>query len=196
MKTEKDRVYQFHISLLDVEPMIWRRIRVPAYITFDKLHEIIQVVMGWENCHLYEFRYGPQRIGIPDEEFLAPDQQTVVDASRRSLQSMKFSPDDFMTYTYDFGDNWVHLIRVEAVLAGDESRPKIECLAGERACPPEDIGGSQGYQEFRALLCKPSSLEKRQQIEEEYAGLVDLNSFKPESFDLVDANKNLRSLLG
>ena len=61
-------IYQIKVTLLGSRPPIWRRLLVPAELTLGQLHEVLQVAMGWENCHLHEFRIGRQRFGVPDPD--------------------------------------------------------------------------------------------------------------------------------
>ena len=59
MKTAtNERLYLLKIKLMNIEPEIWRRFVVPAAITLDRLHDVIQIVMGWEDYHLHEFVIG------------------------------------------------------------------------------------------------------------------------------------------
>ena len=90
------------------------------------------------------------------------------------------------TYIYDFGDSWVHIIEA------DKKRPVIEagrgypaCVAGERACPPEDCGGIWGYEELLALLADPANPERPEWLGEE---------FDPEKFSVKDADDSLAGL--
>lgn len=180
--------FHFHISLLGTKPAIWRRFRVPDNITFNKLHEIIQIVMGWQDYHLFEFKYGPIRIGIPDGEFFIVD-DTHWDARRRKLSSLRLNPDDVLTYTYDFGDNWIHLLHLEHFLLRREGMPALACLEGERACPPEDVGGNFGYAEFLSVIADPA--------DEEYTHMMEWSGgdFDPERFDIDAVNGELRDML-
>lgn len=63
------KIYQLRIQLQDVEPTVWRSVRVPAAITLAKLHKVFQVVMGWNDSHLHEFRIGAAQYGVPDPDF-------------------------------------------------------------------------------------------------------------------------------
>ena len=56
-----ERFYLLKIQLLDIEPTIWRRFVVSASITLDRLHDVIQIVMGWTDSHLHEFTIGKKR---------------------------------------------------------------------------------------------------------------------------------------
>lgn len=49
------QIYQFKVTLEGIEPPIWRRFQVPSDITFGKLHDVLQTVMGWEDGHLHLF---------------------------------------------------------------------------------------------------------------------------------------------
>jgi hypothetical protein len=53
------------IELCDIEPLIWRRIVVPASWAMFTLHNYVQRVMGWRDTHAHEFRIGDQIIA-PD----------------------------------------------------------------------------------------------------------------------------------
>lgn len=182
--SQEKLTYQFYIALLDIEPVIWRRFQVPHDITFEKLHEVIQVVMGWENYHLYEFKYGPTRVGIPDG--YAQTEDEVIDMARvRKLSQMKFSRDDLLTYTYDFGDNWVHLLRLEGIFRTNDEQPVFSCTAGARACPPEDVGGQYGYQHFLQAMADPKHESHEQMLD--WHGKL----FEAERFDREQVNQAL-----
>lgn len=174
-----------HISLMGVEPLIWRRFRVPINITFQRLHEVIQIVMGWQDHHLFDFKYGPIRIGIPDGEYFIAD-DTHWDARRRRLSSIHPEPDDVMTYTYDFGDHWVHLLHFEWILYQRKGDKEILCLEGANCCPPEDVGGKSGYQDFLGVIDDPDDEEYEHYME--WSG----GDFDPEWFAIASVNKQLQ----
>ncbi|MFN3334675.1 MAG: plasmid pRiA4b ORF-3 family protein, partial [Caldilinea sp.] len=85
-------------------------------------------------------------------------------------------------YTYDFGDDWVHVIEVEKILPYEQGRVYPLCLAGKRACPPEDVGGVWGYESFLATLSDPSDPEHEAMLE--WVG----GEFDPEEFDIEEVN--------
>src|SRR5512140_950329 len=107
-------VYRLEITLRDVEPRVWRRLEVPATVTLQRLHAIIQTAMGWEDRHLFEFRAGGHAYGVPDEE--TPDLR---DARRVKLKDVA-REGGHLEYTYDFGDDWHHDIAVERVLDDED----------------------------------------------------------------------------
>jgi hypothetical protein len=173
-------IYQLKITLKDIRPPIWRRILV-ADVSLEELHEIIQVAMGWENYHLYDFAFGSTRYTDPR----GMEDLDMEDASRARLGTLVKEKSRF-TYTYDFGDDWRHEILVEKILPADTSREVPSCVDGKRACPPEDCGGPWGYGDFVEAIGDPGN-ERHEELRE-WAG-----DFDPEAFDLGTINAVLRS---
>ena len=131
--------YLFKIVLQGIRPQIWRRFKVPTGISFHSLHDIIQVVMGWENYHLYRFDIGWK--GFTTQPMAGEDHYSdePIDAYLAEVGYQLF-------YEYDFGDRWEHVLTLEKFLVRAVDEPL--CLAGNRACPPEDSGGPWLYDEF------------------------------------------------
>lgn len=147
-------LFQMKVILRDIEPEIWRSILIPGAVTLDKLHKILQILMGWESGHLYSFSIGDSEYGVPNAEF----DTDFYDSRRVKLEKAVGRKKKFI-YLYDFGDNWEHEIRVEKMLKGDKGQSCAVCLGGERACPPEDVGGTGGYEDFLAACFDPSHEE-------------------------------------
>ena len=150
-----EQIYKFKISLKDIEPLIWRKIEVPADYTFWDLHVAIQDAMGWADYHLHEFRINRSEIGIPDESF-----------NNQVLASWKEKIADYFTleskiaeYIYDFGDYWQHIVELEEIKPAEKDRGYPICLDGARACPPEDCGGLPGYYNLLEILNDPDHEE-------------------------------------
>lgn len=136
---------ELKITLVGVEPQVWRRIRVPSRIPLDKLHLVVQGAMGWADAHLHQFVASN---GTSYSTFL-PDWEDD-DEDETSVQVWQvLQPGQELTYLYDFGDNWEHTI--EIVSAGDHPLEPV-CLDGSGACPPENIGGVHGYADFLAAV--------------------------------------------
>ena len=139
------RALQFRISLEDIKPLIWRRIRVPPQATMWALHVAIQDAMGWLDYHLHEFLVetatGPVSIGIPTDD----DWKPVTPGWEIPVPLVFREPGASLRYVYDFGDDWVHTIEFEKIITTGRSVKKAKCTAGERACPPEDCGGIPDY---------------------------------------------------
>ncbi len=137
----RPKAYQLKVALRGISPLIWRRVLVTSDTTIAQLHDILQIVMGWEDLHLHQFliygkSYGIYRIGgmsFADN----PHQVRLADFKLRS--------GEHFSYEYDFGDGWWHDIRLERTVPLDPKRTYPVCLAGEGACPPEDSGGPLGY---------------------------------------------------
>ena len=171
MKTSQ-LVFQFKVTLLEIQPAIWRRFQIRAKSSFWDLHVALQNVMGWCDSHLHAFR-SPQlekngmEIGIPTELFddFVDDEVKVVAGWDVPIAKYFKEPGDLMTYKYDFGDGWEHEILLEGILLKEKSRKYPYCLAGERACPPEDCGGCYGYYELLEVLDNP--------FHEEHEGMVE-----------------------
>jgi hypothetical protein len=147
-------IYQLKISLADVTPPVWRRVLVPGGYTLDRLHRVIQYAMGWQNCHLHCFDIEGVQYGEPD-----PDGELALrDELDVRLDAVAAKGGRFL-YTYDFGDWWEHEIIVEDVFGAEPDERYPACVGGERACPPEDVGGAFGYARFLAAISDPSHAE-------------------------------------
>jgi hypothetical protein len=173
-------VYQLKITLKDVRPPVWRRVQVPD-CSLAMLHEIIQVAMGWENYHLYDFVVGGERYTDPR----GMDDLDMEDAGKVKLSQVAPKEKAKLRYTYDFGDNWQHEVLVEKVLPPEEGQKYPVCIAGKRACPPEDVGGPWGYMEFAEAIRDPQHERHEEFIE--WRG-----EFDPEVFDPDAVNLELR----
>ena len=151
-----ERLYQFKITLLESQPPIWRRIQVKDS-TLDNLHERIQTAMGWTNSHLHQFeidgkRYGdPQLIDDGFEDFECVDSTVTKISEIIPKNGKRFQ----FLYEYDFGDGWEHEVLFEGCLKAEKGGRYPVCVEGERACPPEDVGGVWGYAEFLEAIADP-----------------------------------------
>lgn len=150
-------VFQFKITLRGITPPIWRRIQVPARYSFWDLHVAIQDAMGWFDYHLHAFRFRQLNrkmieIGIPTEQF---EEFVVLPGWDIAMTDYFKEPGDVAEYEYDFGDSWQHEILLEGLLLKEKRVKYPRCLAGERACPPEDCGSIPGYYDMLEILGDP-----------------------------------------
>ncbi len=172
-----DTVFQFKITLLGTKPPIWRRVQSHDG-TLGDLHEIIQTAMGWKNCHLHQFiidgvRYGPPSPDDLDFGLEMEDESKV----RLSQLLPKTGKTVRFKYEYDFGDGWLHEIQFEGYCPIEKGTQYPVCLEGAQACPPEDVGGIGGYEQFLEALADP----KHERHEEfmEWSGPFDAEEFDP-----------------
>ncbi|MES2186307.1 MAG: plasmid pRiA4b ORF-3 family protein [Pseudomonadota bacterium] len=179
-------VYQLHVQLEYLEPAIWRRLWVPDTLMLDRLDRVIQTAMGWKNAHLHAFDVGSMRYAIPDPEWTS----TVETRDERlwDLAAVLAEGTSDFVYTYDFGDDWRHRIKVEAVLQPNEKNRLSLCVAGANACPPEDVGGLPGYSDFLLAIVDP--------LHPEHVDMWQWNGgpFDPNGFDLNAVNAAMRKL--
>jgi hypothetical protein len=176
--------FQLRVTLLGSEPPIWRQLHVPATITLEALHQVIQISMGWGDDHLHEFAAGTKRYGPA----ASPGGVRVHDERKALLYRVLTKPGQRMLYLYDFGDGWEHEVRVEAILRPEQPPEFPVCTAGERACPPEDCGGIWGYDDLLEVLGNPEHEEYEER--REWIG----DDFDPEAFDLEAVNRRLRAI--
>ena len=183
-----DNLYKLEITLENCHREVSRIIIVPHDIRLDALHVIIQNVMGWRKVHDFYFCtkrhvYGKHSDGYDNFRYVADyglDQ--IVNARCKSF-----------TYCYDMGDEWVHKIKVLDFACKDAPAKRLfSCVAGVGACPPEDVGGEQGYKEFCTAINDPKSPEherNRQWVYEECR--YPKSQTWPDGFDLEAADKKL-----
>ena len=168
------------MELRHIRPKIWRRVDVPLSSTLMSLHEIIQVTMGWASAHLFEFRVGGLAYGLPRREFDFAEE--VYDARSIQLQTLVDNEIKRFTYDYDFGDDWEHRISVGKPRRGAANIDYPAFVKGARRCPPEDVGGVYGYEQFLAAMQDPSH-EEHEELTEWYESFH-LRPFDPEDLDI------------
>ncbi|MDA1012866.1 MAG: GntR family transcriptional regulator [Planctomycetota bacterium] len=184
----KTNVYRFKITLQETTPVIWRRIETMD-VPLGKLHELIQTALGWTNSHLHRFRIAGR--DFTDPRFMTDD----IDDFAEDYSGMRVSDlvashgsNLRISYEYDFGDSWQHEIVLEEVT---ESQPGVRyprCIDGERACPPEDVGGVDGFADFIDAITNPGHDEHEEMLE--WSGPYD-----PSSFDATIATRRMSRAL-
>lgn len=178
----KADAFDLEVTLDDVKPRIWRRLRVAASLSLRDLHHVLQIALGWNDSHLHEFTIGKRRFGTPD-----PDEdigESPLDERDYELGRLIVEGDRF-EYLYDFGDGWRHEIAVKKGVRGEVAH-RAECLDGARSGPPDDCGGPGGYQHLLHVLATPRHREHR-----ELSAWVDPD-FDAELFDIAAINRELR----
>ena len=140
------KTYRLRVTMREVEPTVVRVLDVPAAALLPELHDLLQAALGWTDSHLHQYvadgvSYGPPGTDEPEEE------------RDESFVKLRELPDRF-SYLYDFGDGWEHDV---VVVGPGGDGPGV--VAGEGACPPEDVGGPHGYAEFRQVMAEPDHPE-------------------------------------
>lgn len=176
-------VHQLKVTLDHLRPPIWRRVVVPSELPLSALHVVIQVAMGWEDDHLHQFDDGNvfYASGMLLDDF--GFRETRDEAKTRIIDALP-AKSSRLLYEYDMGDGWKHRILVEAVRPAKEGEQIPVCLAGKRACPPEDCGGVWGYANLLDVLADPTNPEYEDMME--WSGPID-----PEAFDVAAVNERL-----
>lgn len=158
-------IIKLKITLQGIRPPIWRRLLVPAAMTLRDLHDVIQTAMGWMDGHLHDFDVAGDRYGNPATTDEVENEARLTLAKIRNAGVARFK------YTYDFGDDWEHLIVIEGTVPRVEGQHYPACIAGKRACPPEDCGGPYGYAhllEVRADPTHPDHAEMAEWLDEDF----------------------------
>ncbi|MDP4024152.1 plasmid pRiA4b ORF-3 family protein [Methylobacterium sp. NEAU 140] len=153
-----DRIARLRITLDDSMPAVWRTVEVPLTMTLKGLHEVIQAAMPFEDYHLFAFRSGDHRYALPDLEWPDPNTRN---AKTTKLGTVLEDGAETFAYVYDFGDNWQHTVRVEAIGPADPAVEYPRFLYGARRAPPEDVGGTLGFEEFEKAVTKPRHREHK-----------------------------------
>jgi hypothetical protein len=201
----------------EVEPVVWRRFTIPAETTFKRLHDTIQIAMGWNDVHLFEFDFKgePFRIEIVEDEEMYEQHlfaqrnalqnrdvnienefekryvQKLLNTEMRKARTTKLpkyvEKYQQFVYRYDFGDDWKHKLQLEEVIL-DYAVGYPILLEGDGACPPEDVGGAGGYKEFLEAWSDPTH-----SLHNEMKQWVD-GSYKQE-LDIKHINKMMKEFL-
>ncbi|MDZ7757973.1 plasmid pRiA4b ORF-3 family protein [Rhodohalobacter sp.] len=179
----KKSAYQIKLELAGSKPKIWRKLIIPADILLSDLHKVIQTAMGWTNSHLHQFIKGRVFLEPPiDDDFL---DSAGIDYTGYTIDRLLEEKSDKIRYEYDFGDGWEHIITLEEIIENCEE-PLPVCTDGAMNCPPEDVGGIWGFQEFKKALNNPSHPEH--EMYKEWIG----GQYDPEYFDLDEVNEMLQ----
>ena len=187
--TISGEICQLKVTLLHTNPPIWRRLLVPADLTLAQLHDVLQVAMGWEECHMHEFNAGGRHFGQPNPETRFMGMPPVENERRVRLSSVLHRTGAKAIYTYDFGDSWEHSIVLEKRLPAAPTMDYPICTDGQLACPPEDCGGIGGFYDLLDALKDPTH-EQHEELQDWVGG-----DYDPEAFSIEAVNRTLTRLL-
>lgn len=140
------------IEVEHVVPRVWRQVVVRGDLTLEGLHAVIQRAVGWQGYHLHRFWASAEghpwrgSYYLTDGDVAEGEHGTHESAAR--LDQVFREVGDALRYTYDFGDDWHHVVRLESVDELAPGAPPAVCTGGEMAGPLEDSGGPPGYNEL------------------------------------------------
>jgi hypothetical protein len=182
-KRAAPKLYELNVELEGIEPRIWRRILVPGSIKLPKLHDLLQLVMGWTDSHLHSFQFAEKVFTAAHADL---EELDMLDEKKCTLEGVLGDRLREFVYEYDFGDSWRHHIKVKPIIQPNPDWFYPLCIAGERAAPPDDVGGVPGYALFLSAIQDPKH--------EEHDGMLTWigGAFDPEGFDLNAINRTLR----
>jgi hypothetical protein len=182
-------IYQLKVTLAGIEPPIWRRIQVPD-CTLGELHQVLQVVVGWEGSHMHQFIIGERYYGTQFPDAMGLDMDLDDEDGVLLSQVAAAGHDFFFTYEYDFGDSWQHDVVLEQTLEREPEVMYPRCVDGARRCPPEDVGGSWGYTDFLEAMADPEH-----ELHDEFKDWIP-DDFDPERFSQESVNTELSRFFG
>jgi hypothetical protein len=172
------------IEIDEVTPAVIRRVEVPITIRLDDLHFVLQLAVGWQNCHPFEFRAGATAWGLLDRD---NPEASPLPADKATLADLLACANTFR-YDYVYGEEWGHTVELEglAAVVPDAAYPRL--VSAEGRCPPADIGGPVGYETFLQAIADPEHLHHEGMIE------WDDPDFDPNTVDEAAIRSNLANL--
>lgn len=184
------------VDLRDTKPPLWRRLELASDMLLSELHTVLQIAFGWTDSHLHRFSSGPSIYDQDSELYLMPfevdEGEPGVPENEVRIDELLVDAGDRITYGYDFGDDWMHTVKLEAVLPRADAAPRAVCTAGRRPGPPEDCGGVGGYDLWSAATdpTHPRHTLAVAEVKNIYGDDVDLDR-APMPFDVDEINSAL-----
>jgi hypothetical protein len=191
--------YRVRIDLAGTKPPLWRRLELASDLRLDAVHDIIQGAFGWTDSHLHRFASGPEMYSRDAEQYLCPfdveEGEPGVPEGKVRLDEVLSKVGDRLYYAYDFGDDWEHVLKLEAVRPRGESAPLVTCIGGRRPGPPEDCGGV-GMYELITAAADPGHRDHAEAMAELRSFYGDESMAMPAiaPFDLAEVNAVLSGL--
>lgn len=184
---EASTVHQLKLTLRGIRPPVWRRIVIDSDIPLSELAHLLEAAMGWLGGHLHAFVAGDVTYEVPDPDGDTGWGRRTVDERTVTLGEVLVRPNAKLRWDYDFGDGWQHDVVVESIAPTGIGFDGPVCVAGRRACPPDDCGGTWGYANLLAALADPNHEDHEELAEWTPPG------FDPEVFDPAEATEAMRT---
>jgi hypothetical protein len=176
-------IARLSVEIDDVSPRVVRVVEVPVDIRLDDLHFVLQIAIGWQNGHPFEFRIGDNAWGQSDRD-AGIDR---IPAEQSTLSNILAVGTTFK-YDYVLGEDWEHIV---TLLARGPAQPDVRyphLVSAEGRCPPADIGGPVGYETYLHSIADPNSVNHEDMLE------FDEPDFDPHVVDEATLRKNLAEL--
>lgn len=192
---EKPGIFALEMELMGSPVPVKRSLRIPENMNLGYVQEVLMLAMGWEGHHLKEIRRGgityfTRQAGGEDPEEMEGFPQR--DSFQYTLGDLLKLPGDTFTFVYDLGDSWKHIVTLVDILPNmyedtDGDYAGAHLISGQGACPPEDVGGVEGYADMLKALANPDEDDDER---EEYLNWMG-REFDPEFFDLHELQNRL-----
>jgi Plasmid pRiA4b ORF-3-like protein len=199
-----EQIARLRVTIDEVTPAVVRRVEVPLDIRLDDLHFVLQIAIGWQNCHPFEFRVEgttenkttetkttetkttwEKRWGLVDRD--DPESSPLPAESATLADVLQYGHTVFH-YDYVYGEDWEHTLEAEAVVTADAGTHYPRLVSAQGRCPPADIGGVTGYETFLRAISDPLHLN--------HEGMRDWDDpdFDPHVVDEAALRTNLANL--
>jgi Plasmid pRiA4b ORF-3-like protein len=178
-----NEIARLHVEIDDVTPRVARVVEVPVDIRLDDLHFVLQIAIGWQNGHPFEFRIGGKAWGLQDRD-VAGDLAPAHSATLLDILTLG----ETFKYDYVLGEDWEHTVRLEARTAATPGVRYPQLLGAEGRCPPADIGGPIGYETYLRSIADPASVNHEDMLD------FDAPDFDPNAVDTAALRQNLADL--
>lgn len=198
--SKPSKTYILYASIEQCPVKVFRRIKVPSNLWLGNLGKIFITAFGWAGYHLSQFTKGD--VYYTSRDNIDERESFNFGCSNRHIDEMTVTVEDVLpqkgstiSFEYDFGDGWIHNVRVSSVSDKPLSGEDICVTSGKGACPPEDVGGVWGYAQMLDILSGKTDDPKEKASYEEWLGLQEGESYDPEDFDLAIANEDVEDLV-
>lgn len=196
--SKPSKTYILYASIEQCPVKVFRRIKVPSNLWLGNLGKIFITAFGWAGYHLSQFTKGGMFYtskGNIDASFDFGYGGRAIDEMTVTVADVLPQKGSTISFEYDFGDGWIHNVRVSSV-SDEPFRGEDICVtSGKGACPPEDVGGVWGYAQMLDILSGKTDDPKEKASYEEWLGLQEGESYDPEDFDLAIANEDVEDLV-
>jgi hypothetical protein len=184
-----NKLYQIKIQLEEIDPPVWRRVIIPCDMLLSDFHKVIQTIMGWTNSHLHLFEINDTYYQPRIQDDWTWDEKNNVDYKETRVSDLLFNENDQIIYEYDPGDYWIHNILLEKITENPKGTHNPKCIDGQRSCPPENSGGTQGYRSLLQVISNPKHVQYKSYIR--WLGRVfDPEYFSPKQVNILLKRKN------